>query len=169
VASRPWVDQPTDLDTKPVNLDEPDGDEADGPVAGGDETTDATATPGTGTEDDDEDDDEDEPDYLDDDQGDDDEAAEPVDLDADERPAPKPKRNHSSRPKPRADPFSEKFYRRVSQITDHANALQIMMNSKEFAERADQLCHQHREFIVWAHELLGKLAERLDTNQQALL
>jgi hypothetical protein len=80
-------------------------------------------------------------------------------------------KNHAARRRevPKRDAFSNRFYHALSGLQDNALKLENLMNGKGFAEHADRVCSEHREYIIWAHETITRLlVGQMHTNQAEL-
>lgn len=89
-------------------------------------------------------------------------------ADTDDEPDGQRRKRKSSKKRPApttGDPFLRKFYRHVSQIADHTLNLQNMLNNKDFPQYRDQVLADHREYIVWTHEILTTLLEAMNSDQ----
>jgi hypothetical protein len=65
-----------------------------------------------------------------------------------------------------SDVFAAKFYKALSPLMDHALQLDVLTQNKEFGAHVDHVCHEHRESVVWAQEIIARVLARLRTDQK---
>jgi hypothetical protein len=86
-------------------------------------------------------------------------------LDGKRYPAPKPR----PAPKPKlSNTFVGRFSRHLSTLQEHALQLECMTQGKqaeEFAAHRDQLCREQREYVAWVQEVIGRVLDRMHSDQ----
>jgi hypothetical protein len=71
------------------------------------------------------------------------------------------------KPKP-SNPFVNRYYRHLSALQDDALKLEILCKHDDFAAHLDELCGHHREGVLWAHEIITRVLDQMQTDQQNL-
>ncbi|WP_156298038.1 DUF3102 domain-containing protein [Mycobacterium paragordonae] len=81
----------------------------------------------------------------------------------------KPQRNSSRRnASPVQNTFAGKFYHHISKITEHAMAIQVMINNDNFVKHRDLLWRNHHDDIEWATEILERTLDEINRDHRAI-
>lgn len=72
------------------------------------------------------------------------------------------------RPKPSSNAFVNRFYRYLSRVQDNTLQLELMTKEKKFAENFDTVRLEHRDGLLWAHEVITRVLKQFGTDQDDL-